>query len=451
MIDLHFNTGLPADRFSRRKLLHVGWLGMGGLALADLLRLRAEAGPIATQKETAVILLWLGGGPSQLETYDMKPQAPSEVRGPFRPIATNRPGIEICELLPEHAKLADKFTLIRSCHHGASGHPDGTWRFLTGSGEGTSGGLLATQAKQPCLGPQVNRALGMCRNGMPVALNLGSGYHWYGSPGDWGETYRVPNAVGGLAGWTLQTQPERLKTVDDLRAKFDRLQGDLDQRGTLAATTQFNRQATEILLSGRVAEAFDVSKEDPRLRDQYGVEWGEQCLIARRLVERGVNLVTVAVPGRRPGSTLPSYDWDDHAVNWDLPTAMADRLPFYDSAVATLIRDVHERGLNRKVLIVVTGEFGRTPRPDPNVPGRYGRDHYPNAMSMLVSGGSGPLGAVIGATNGKAEYPVERPLSPDDIRATILQHLGINYEHEYVNAAGRPVRLCYGQHLPEWA
>ncbi|MGE0607979.1 MAG: DUF1501 domain-containing protein [Pirellulales bacterium] len=451
MLNLRFNTGTPTNVVSRRKLLQAGFLGIGGLGLADLLRMRAEAGPVAAKKDTAVILLWLGGGPSQLETYDMKPQAPADIRGPFRPIGTKVSGIELCELLPEHAKIADKFTIIRSCHHAESAHPNGTWRFLTGSGEGTSGGLLGTQARQPCLGPQVNRSLGLCRNGMPVVLNLGNGYHWYGSPGDWGETYRVPNAVGGLAGWTLQTTPDRLKTVDQLRARFDRLQGDLDQRGTLDATNQFNRQATEILLSGRVAEAFDVDQEDPRLRDLYGTEWGEQCLVARRLVERGVNLVTVAVPGRRPGSTQASYDWDDHAVNWDLPAAMIDRLPFYDSAVATLIRDVHERGLNEKVLIVVTGEFGRTPRPDTNSPGRYGRDHYPNAMSMLFSGGSGPLGQVIGATNGRAEYPVERPLSPDDIRATILQHLGINYEHEFVNASGRPVRLCNGRHLTEWA
>ena len=450
MFDLQFNVGLPRDRFSRRQLLQVGFLGIGGLGLADLLRLRAQAGPIAAHKDTAVILLWCGGGPSQLETYDMKPDAPVGVRGPFQPIASCVPGIDVCELLPEHAKIADKFTLIRSVHHGSSGHPDGTWRFMSGSGEGTSGGLLSTQARFPCLGPTVNRALGMCRNGMPVALNLGNGYHWYGSPGEWGEMYRVQNAVGGLAGWTLRIPSERLRTVSALRTSFDRLRTGIDQRGTLDATAEFNQQATDILLSGRVAEAFDVSREDPRLRDRYGVEWGEQCLIARRLVERGVNLVTVAVPGRAPGSAGANYDWDDHAVNWDLPTAMRDRLPFYDSAVSTLIRDVHERGLNEKVLILVTGEFGRTPRPDINQPGRFGRDHYPAAMSMLISGGTGPLGSVIGATNSKAEHPQERPLSPDDIRASLLHHLGINYEHEYVNAAGRPVRLCNGTHLPEW-
>ena len=451
MFNVRFNTGLNFDRISRRRLLQVGFLGIGGLGLADLLRLQAQANPVAAPKDTAVILLWLGGGPSQLETYDMKPGAPADVRGPFRPIRTNVPGIEVCELLPLHAQIADKFTLIRSCHHGESAHPNGTWRFMSGSGDGMAGGLLSTQAKQPCLGPTVNRALGLCRDGMPVTLNLGSGYHWYGSPGEWGETFRVQNAVGGLAGWTLQSKPERLRTVNELRSSLDRLNSELDQRGTLSATAQFNQQATDILLSGRVAEAFDLSKEDPKLRRRYGIEWGEQCLVARRLVERGVNLVTVAVPGRSPGSLLPSYDWDDHAVNWDLPTAMLDRLPFYDSAVSTLISDVHERGLNKKVLIVVTGEFGRTPRPDNNMPGRFGRDHYPSAMSMLVSGGSGPLGTVLGATNSKAEHPIERPLSPDDIRATILHHLGINYEHEYLNAGGRPVRLCNGRHLPEWA
>lgn len=436
---------------SRRALLQAGFLGIGGLTLADLLKQQAQAGFKPTASDTAVILLWCGGGPSQLETYDMKPAAPKEIRGPLNAIKTNVPGIEVCELLPEHAKVADKFTLIRSVSHGHAGHPDGTFRFTSGFGQDKVGGLLSSESKHPCITAVVNRALGIERNGMPVSLDLSSGYRWYGSPGYWGEMYRVPVASRGLENWRLQVQPGQLEDRRTLLKQFDRLRTDLDQSGNLAAMSSFQHQATEILLTNKAHEAFDVSSEDPKLRERYGSEWGEQCLIARRLVERGVNLVTVHVPGRPPGSLSKSYDWDDHAVNWDLIEAMRDRLPFYDRVVATLIEDLHQRGLNKKVLLLVTGEFGRTPRVDNNSPGRFGRDHYPAAMSMLISGGKGPLGSVIGATNSNAEHPIERPLDPDDIRATLLHHLGINYKQELPDTAGRPLPLCYGHHLREWA
>lgn len=439
-----------SGRLSRRGLLRAGFLGIGGLALADLLRLKATAAFKPSVSDTAVILLWCGGGPSQLETYDMKPDAPGEIRGPLQPIPTTVPGIDVCELLPHHAKVADKFTLIRSVHHGHSGHPDGTFRFTSGFGQDRAGGLLGTESKHPCFTSVVNRALGITRDGMPVSIDMSSGYRWYGSPGYWGEMYRVPVASRGLENWRLQIQPGQLNDRRSLLTQFDKLRTDLDQNGNLRAMSYFQQQATEILLSNKAHEAFDLSKEDPRLREKYGVEWGEHCLIARRLVERGVNLVTVAVPGRAPGSLGKNYDWDDHAVNWDLIEAMRDRLPFYDRTVATLIDDLHQRGLNRKVLLLVTGEFGRTPRIDKNAPGRFGRDHYPAAMSMLISGGKGPLGAVIGATNGNAEYPVARPLDPDDIRATLMHHLGIDYTQELPDNAGRPLPLCYGRHLSEW-
>ncbi|MDB5340402.1 MAG: hypothetical protein JWN70_6021 [Planctomycetaceae bacterium] len=450
MLELETLSGRPG-KMSRRGFLQAGFLGIGGLSLANLLELKAKSSVKPVQSDTAVILLWCGGGPSQLETYDMKPEAPSEIRGPMRPIKTNVSGIDVCELLPLHAQMADKFSLIRSVSHGSAGHPDGTFRFTSGFGQDKVGGMLATESKHPCLTAVVNRALGITRNGMPVSLDLSSGYRWYGSPGYWGEMYRVPVASRGLENWRLQIQPGQMEVRRSLLAQFDRLRTDLDHNGNLEAVGYFQQQAAEILLSNKAHEAFDVSKEDPRLRDRYGVEWGEQCLIARRLVERGVNLVTVAVPGRAPGSLGKNYDWDDHAVNWDLIEAMRDRLPFYDRTVSTLIEDLHQRGLNKKVLLLVTGEFGRTPRVDNNSPGRFGRDHYPAAMSMLISGGSGPLGSVIGATNSKAEYPTDRPLSPDDIRATLMRHLGIDYTQEFPDNAGRPLPLCYGRHLAEWA
>ena len=170
-------------KLSRRALLRAGFLGIGSLSLAEMLRLRAEAGLKPHKSDTAVILLWCGGGPSQLETYDMKPDAPVEIRGPMNSIKTNVPGIDVCELLPEHAKVADKFTLIRSVHHGNAGHPDGTFRFTSGFGSDRVGGLLNSESAHPCITTVVNRALGISREGMPVALDLSSGYHWYGSHG----------------------------------------------------------------------------------------------------------------------------------------------------------------------------------------------------------------------------------------------------------------------------
>src|SRR5688572_1263748 len=186
---------------SRRALLQAGFLGIGSLTLADLLRHQAQASFKPTVSDTAVILLWCGGGPSQLETYDMKPSAPTEFRGPLNAIKTNVPGIEVCELLPEHAKVADKFTLIRSVNHGHSGHPDGTFRFTSGFGQDKVGGMLSSESKHPCITAVVNRALGITKSGMPVSLDLSNGYRWYGSPGYWGEMYRVPVASRGLENW----------------------------------------------------------------------------------------------------------------------------------------------------------------------------------------------------------------------------------------------------------
>ncbi len=301
MLELE-SVATRSGRTSRRAFLQAGFLGIGSLTLAEMLKLQAKASFKTSQSDTAVILLWCGGGPSQLETYDMKPDAPSEIRGPMHSIRTNVPGIDVCELLPCHAKVADKFSLIRSVSHGHSGHPDGTFRFTSGFGKDKSGGLLSTESKHPCITAVVNRALGITRNGMPVSLDLSSGYRWYGSPGYWGEMYRVPVASRGLENWRLQVKQDQLEDRRSLLSQFDRFRSDLDHDGNLKAMGYFQQQATEILLSNKAHEAFDVSKEDPRLRERYGVEWGEQCLIARRLVERGVNMVTVHVPGRAPGS-----------------------------------------------------------------------------------------------------------------------------------------------------
>jgi hypothetical protein len=209
---------------------------------------------------------------------------------------------------------------------------------------------------------------------------------------------------------------------------------------------EFNRQAVEILTTNTIRRAFDLGLEDRRVRDRYGEGWGQEVLTARRLVEAGVTFVTVNSPGSGPGSM--AHNWDDHAVNWDLHAAMLARLPRYDHVVTTLINDLYDRGLDRRVLLVVTGEFGRTPRLE-HRDGRIGRDHWPSAMSILVSGGGMPMGQVIGATTRTGERPRERALDPHDILATVYHHLGIDHRHQIVDPTGRPLPITRGEPIRE--
>ena len=245
MLELETVVARPGG-FSRRAFLQAGFLGIGSLTLANLLKLQAKGAAKTVQSDTAVILLWCGGGQSQLETYDMKPDAPSEIRGPMNAIKSNVPGIDVCELLPHHAQVAEKFSLIRSVNHGHSGHPDGTFRFTSGFGQDKVGGMLSSESKHPCITAVVNRALGITRNGMPVSLDLSSGYRWYGSPGHWGEMFRVPVASRGLENWRLQVKPGQLEDRRSLLTQFDRLRTDLDHSGNLKAMGYFQQQATEI-------------------------------------------------------------------------------------------------------------------------------------------------------------------------------------------------------------
>jgi hypothetical protein len=221
---------------------------------------------------------------------------------------------------------------------------------------------------------------------------------------------------------------------------------DLDPPGGMRLMDEYNRRAVEVLTSGAVRRAFDISQESPRVREKYGDGYGREVLVARRLVEAGVNFVTVCDRGTGPGSN--AHNWDDHAVNWDLLTAMRARLPRYDHMVSTLIDDLYDRGLDRKVLLIVTGEFGRTPRLE-HKDGRIGRDHYPAAMSMLFSGGGMPMGQVIGATNRRGEHPIDRKLDPNDVLATIYHHLGIDHRQEIIDTTGRPTRLTSGEPIAE--
>jgi hypothetical protein len=237
--------------------------------------------------------------------------------------------------------------------------------------------------------------------------------------------------------------PGKLSERRRLLHEFDRLRRDIDRGGVLQGSDQLRAAALQVLTSPAMARAFDVSKEDPRLRDRYGRHlWGQSCLLARRLAEAGAGVITI--DALAPEMNRPLYfSWDDHAnaqPGWDLAKGMRWRAPFLDQALSALIEDVYERGLDEKVLVVAAGEFGRTPRLNQNN-GCMGRDHWPDAMCALLSGGGLRVGQVVGATTAKGEHPRERPLTPKDLLATIYGHLGIDPRHEFRDLSGRPIPI----------
>ncbi len=427
---------------TRRSFLEAGALTLGGLTLPDLLRLRAAQGSTGGSSDTSVILLWLQGGPSHMETYDMKPDAPSEYRGIFNPIRTNVPGMRVCELLPMHAKVADKFTIIRSIAHGYPNHAGGAGRFLSGREPKNA---TARQAQYPTIGPIVSKMRGMEPNGLPPYVSstkrvfgggsayLGPAYLPFvvrGNPND--PDFRVRNLSlrNGFA--------DRIDDRTELLNGLDNLRREVDQAGMMDAMDQYNQNAMELLTSPQARRAFDISQEDPKLRERYGRHtWGQRALLARRLVEAGCSFVTMQM--RNPRAKGATGNWDSHAVNCDIFDDTRARLPVFDRAVSALIEDLYQRGLDKKVLLVVAGEFGRTPKINP-VQGRPGRDHWPGSMSVLVSGGGMNHGQVIGSTNSLGEHPKDRPLDPNDLLATMYQFLGINPKHiRFRDNSGRPL------------
>lgn len=431
---------------SRREFLRLGALALGGLTLPDLLAARAAAGVSPSGEGNAVILFWMWGGPSQLETYDLKPNAPSEYRGPFRPIATNVPGLDICELFPLQAKVGDKVALIRSLHHTMSAHNDGSIELLTGKTPAKPDPTSTSRSDHPDFGMVASRVLGPRPDGLPryvgvprqpfmtqpTYLGLSHAALSTGDPS--APNYRPPNLTleGGVDG-------RRLDDRRFLLHQFDQIRRDADREDKVAGLDGFRAAALQMLTNPRVARAFDLSREDPRLRDRYGRHlWGQSCLLARRLAEAGSSVITI--DALAPTLSDRYFSWDDHinpTTKWDLADAMRYRSPFLDQALSALIEDVYARGLDRKVLIVAVGEFGRTPRLVQNS-GLIGRDHWPDAQSALVAGGGLRTGQVVGATNSRGEFPAERPLTPKDLLATIYRHLGVDPSTSFTDFSGRP-------------
>ena len=456
----------------RREFLRVGLSGFASLSLPGLLQLRALAGTANPSPKTAIILVWLRGGASHLETYDPKPDAPSEIRGIFGSIPTSVPGMRLCELLPRHAKIADKFTLLRSMSHTGGGHPAGSLQMLTGDPDAqdkekpvfpdwmTVANLLRADPKRTL--PNyvgVNPVVRYDNFTIAGSAYVNPAYGPFSITGDPNDPhFEVPNI-----GLNDMSQMARLTDRVRLREKLDRIDQAMDQAGVMRAMDGFEAQALNLLTGPAARNAFDLSQEPDRVRDRYGRhQWGQQCLMARRLVEAGVEIITTTFDGPLCGRV---GNWDDHAVNHHVFDALQFRLPYFDQAVSALIEDVYARGLDKRVLVVVTGEFGRTPRIErvassgggvaSGVAGTVqpGRDHWPRAFSQLWAGGGIATGGVIGATDKRGEDVVERIAGPGDFLATLYQHLGIPAsEVSLPDFSGRPNPILNrGQPIAELA
>jgi hypothetical protein len=429
----------------RRDFLQLGGLGLGGLTLPELLKARALAGNSRT--ESSVILLYLHGGPSQLETYDLKPDAPVEYRSIYQPIATTVPGLEVCEKFPLQAKLADKFSLVRSLHHTVGIHSDGGIITLTGKMPSKLDPTSQSKSEHPDFGMIASKVRGPHPNAVPQYIGIPGpvymtrptylGDHFVafaaGNPAQDGYQPPIPKWNGSTA--------DGLADRRELLRHFDRLRRDLSP--SLETTDEFRQRAFHLLTSPATANAFDLSQEPGPLRDRYGRNiWGQGCLLARRLAEAGAAVINLYVNTPKDGEEFTN--WDDHILNAGRPghfgKYMDVRLPYLDQALSALIEDIHQRGVDRKILVVMFGEFGRTPRLSSNAQGT-GRDHWPDAYTALISGGGLRMGQVIGATNSKSEYPTEKPYSPQDLLATLYRHLGVDYRHAFHDHAGRPIPI----------
>ncbi|MEX2578679.1 MAG: DUF1501 domain-containing protein [Verrucomicrobiales bacterium] len=454
----------------------MGGLGAAGLGLSSFLRYQAEAAArdIAhASNDHSVIFVWLPGGMPHMETYDMKPDAPIEYRGEFGPIKTNVSGIEVCELLPMHAKIADKFAIVRSIHHEFSDHGGAHKRMMTGRPPKVPNGTINDA---PAASSIIKKVLGNSpgASGMPPCVAaVDKGRHAIDTYA-FGPAYlgasNTPFIVAGdpsdpeFKVENIGVKQEMESRLDDRLAMLDgmdQLRREIDKSGVMDAMDSFNGQAMEMLTSEQVRDAFDLTREKDKLRERYGHHaYGQRALMARRLVEAGSRFVTAVWENPFPGKPMPkncASNWDSHAVNCDIFADCKWRLPNYDQALTALIEDLYQRGLDKKVMLVVASDFGHTPKINPQRGNKSkvmqpGRDHWPKAMSVLVSGGGARMGQIIGATDSKGEHPVERIMTPNDMWATVYRHLGIDYNDYLENLEGLPMQILpFGKPIEELA
>ncbi len=423
------------DGVTRRDFVRVGGLTALGLGLTDLLRLRAAAAD--ESKARRCILIWLDGGPSHLETFDLKPEAPAEVRGPFQPISTNVPGIQICELMPRTAQMMDRVAIVRSVTSPLGEHNFGTHYLMTGYKPTpvleypSIGSVVAhLQSSESVLPKHIAvptfRVGGGRLSGNGFLPDEVKPFSIGGDPAKADFRVRDLDFYPGIDGSRIERRREFLSALD-------RFSGHVEQSGNAPADPQFE-QAYRLITSRDAKKAFDLGDEPREVRQRYGGRTiGQSCLLARRLIERGVPFVTVNNPG-----------WDTHQDAYTrlkegytgakIPVGL---IPSLDTAFAALVEDLAERGLLDETLIVVMGEFGRTPKL--NTSG--GRDHWPRVFSVALAGGGVRGGQVVGESDSVGESPADREVTPADLACTIYTLLGLDPQHNLHTADGRPVHL----------
>jgi len=442
-------------QIDRRSMLRAGMLGAAGLALPDLLRWEAcaEDKGKPTKRATSVIILWMRGGPSQHETWDPKPDAPGEIRGPFGAISTRVPGIKISGLLPRSAAIMNKWSIIRSLHHEDAGHSRADHICFTGYPPGPSDdiniapscGSIATKQLQG-QNPKLPAYVMIPRN-VPgtEASYLGPAYRAFETQADPAQDgpFSVPNlqAPAGLS-------VERLAGRRQLLGELDAIRRNVDGSGAMEAMDEFQQRAWEIVTGPEARAAFDLDAEPMKLRERYGFHpefkaptsdrcgcpaWSQRILLARRLVEAGVRLVTVDLRW-----------WDTHVEGIEsMRDGFATR---WDQAYTALIEDLEQRGMLETTMVLAWGEFGRTPQ----INAKNGRDHWPGVFSAAMAGGGIQGGRVVGASDAKGAYPLDNAKAPQDVLATLYQHLGVDIHAEYPDLSGRPHPvLPFGKRIEE--
>jgi len=441
-------------RTTRRGFVTAGVLGAAGLSLPNLLRAeedrRKQAGSSA--KINSVILLWMRGGPSHIDMWDPKPDAPEEFRGEFKTIPTSVPGVNVTDMLPLTAKMMHKWSIVRSLHHHDAGHSTGDQICFTGYNTGPAPDTNI----HPSLGSIVSKQLGHLNPHMPAYVMIpkllpGAGAAYLGAAHKPFETladpakpgpFKIPNFA--LAdGVTVDQVGDRKTLLKD----FDTLRRTTDRTGQLDAMDRFQSQAWETLTSAAARDAFDLDREPNKVRERYGFQpefdpmdptrcgapnWAQRMLLARRLVEAGVRIVTVDLRW-----------WDTHVKGFE--SLRLGFLPRWDKAYTALIEDLEARGLLDTTLVLAWGEFGRTPRVNTNA----GRDHYPGVFSAALAGGAVQGGRVVGESDSKGAFPKTNPKTPQDVLATVYRHLGVDTEAQYLNN-GRPIAvLPFGKPIDE--
>ncbi len=408
------------DGTTRRDFLTVGSLGLGAATLPGLLQSRALAAADGRPvKDTSVVWMWLGGGPTHVETFDPKMTAPSEYRSVTGEVTTSIPGVTLGGNYPKMAAVADKMALVRSFAHRNSGHGGGTHWLMTGyDNRNIDNGGLPTR---PAMGAILSKVRGPNHpvTGMPAYVRL-SGIGSDG-PAFLGPSY-APFDPSGQAkrNMTLSVKEDRIADRRSLLENLDRINRQMDTSGLMDGLTRFEQQAFRLVL-GNAPRAFDLAEEDKRVVESYGKGLGEQLLRARRLCEAGCGFVTISYGG-----------WDMHG---NIKRSMDRRGPQMDRAVAAFVEDVHQRGLSDNILLVITGEFGRTPKVNRNA----GRDHWAPLSALALAGGGLRMGQVVGESSAKVDVPQTTPISPQDLMATVFHVLGIDPQTQFHNQAGRPV------------